>query len=127
MTTDQPLQLRGADTLAFLSRVESTTPALSLIDIAEAYSLCAKLEANEDNSRLAYSLLDRLAERLDETDQAPREAYRLLARTRAVVAAMSLPASSPANNRNHQRQPQNDPMEDQPTRFTLSGLTRRHR
>lgn len=120
-----PAQLVGSASLAFLEKVESSPFPLTLLDKAQAYTVCALVEAYHGNTAGANGILHWFEDHLEETEESiPADVIRLINRTRARVASTtaSKRAARPAPDESIP-----DPMDKQRTRFTLSGLTRRHR
>jgi hypothetical protein len=113
-------QLIGSASQAFLEQVESTPLPLTTIDKAQAYAVCATVEAYNGNTTGAYGILHWFEDYLEgSTEPQPREVSRILNRARARIASTTA-------DRQPRRQT-DDPLEPQRTRFTVPGITRRHR
>lgn len=114
----RPAQPIGSASSAFLEQVESTSLPLTTLDKAQAYAVCAVIEAYDGNTAGAYGILHWFEDRLEETQAPrPREVARIINRARARVASTVADRQSSDD----------DPLRGQRTRFTTSGVMRRHR
>jgi hypothetical protein len=117
---NDPARPIGSATQAFLEQLESTSLPLTMLDKAQAYAVCATIEAYNGNTAGAYGILSWFDEHL-ETVRAPRprEIARIMNRARARVASTVADRDS--------AQKATDPLHRQNTGFTTPGITRRHR
>lgn len=115
-------QTIGSASRAFLEQVEMTPLPLTTLDKAQAYAVCAIVEAYNGNTTGAYGILNWFEDHLEESSEPkPREITRIINRSRARVA------SAASNQSDADSRSPRDPLDHQRTRFTVSGITRRHR